>query len=238
MGSEFGLFWRYERKITVELLNRNHKKSRGNKLILLPVLGVAALASNVIIGAAPSSFAATASDTTIVTVNVGSVISIAADDIDINVSTPSPTGTFATGTGTVTVKTNDISGYSVYLTSNSETSTSLDHESVSSAKINSISATETISGSTTKFATNNTWAWSNDGTTFNPVVVKGTKNTASIPTLYRKTTAPTPAGDTSTLTVGATIDSSLTSGKYTGTLLLTAIPNGNTTEIANYDATV
>lgn len=226
-------------KNTVGKKNKYHKKL-GEKLILLPALGLAALSSAVVLGATPSSFAATSAtdtDTTLVTVTVGSVISITAEDINIDMSTPSPTGSFATGTGEVKVKTNDISGYSVYLTSNSA-STTLDHESLSTAKINSISSDITIDASTTKFSTNNTWGWSSDGSLFHPVVAKGTKHSSTVTTLYRKTNAPSTAGDTSTLTVGVTADSSLTSGKYTGTLLLTAIPNGSTDNLKLADDTI
>lgn len=239
IDAEFGLFWRYERKSTVGK-NKYHKKTLGEKLIFLPALGIAALSSAVILGAAPKSFATGTTDsaTALVTVDVSSAISITAEDISIDVNAPSPTGTFATGTGDVTVMTNDVSGYSVYLTSNSTTSTTLDHATLSTPKISSIASSETISGATTKFATSNTWGWSNDGSTFYPIVVKGTKHSSSVTTLYRKTNAPSTAGDTSTLTIGATVDSTLTSGTYSGTLLLTAIPNGNTSVMCDYDSTI
>ena len=59
----------------------------------------------------------------------------------------------------------------------------------------------------------NTWGWSNDGSVFHPVVVKGTKSTASIPTLYRRTSSSSAVADESTLTIGVTGDSTLTSDK-------------------------
>ena len=208
------------------------KQNKGS--LFLPVLGLATLVTGIAFGPAQNTSAATTSNTT-VTANVGAVISISATDIVVNMSSPAPTGTFATGTGTVSVTTNDISGYSVYLTSNSTTSTSLDHASVSGASIASIATNETISSLNTKFSAMNTWGWSNDGSVFHPVVVKGTKSTASIPTLYRRTSSSSAVADESTLTIGVTGDSTLTSGQYAGTLLLTAIPNSNTTEIANYE---
>ncbi|MBR1801714.1 hypothetical protein IJ768_00590 [Candidatus Saccharibacteria bacterium] len=214
--------------------NRNIKKG----FVALPVLGLAAISSALIFGATPSTNAASSTATSQVTVTVGSVIGIGATDISFTLSSPSTTGTFASGTGTVAVKTNDVSGYSVYLTSNSTTSTSLDHESVSTSKINSISSTQTISGSTTTFSTADTWGWSKDGSTFYPVVTKGTKSTAAIPTLYRKTSVPALTNDESTLTIGVTGTSSLVSGDYTGTLLLTAITNSDTTTLQQYDSTI
>lgn len=220
--------------------NKNYHRKEGGKLILLPVAGLAVLSSVFALGAAPSTYADTSATST-VTVNVDAVISIGVTDIEFDLTAPSPAGTFASGTGTVNVKTNDKSGYSVYLTSNSTTSTSMDHESLSSAKIQTIASTQTINASHTAFdngSTASTWGWSNDGTTFYPVTVKGTKSTASVPTLYRQTNAASPAGDSSTLTVGVTGNSALPSGKYTSTLLLTAIPNSNTATIADYDDTI
>ena len=201
------------------------------------MLGLAALSSMVALGATPSTNAESSS-TTKVTVNVGSVIAISADDVTIDIASPSPVGVFATGTGNVDVVTNDVAGYSVYLTSNDETSTDLTHESADSS-IASIDSTISVDGTTvTKFVTNNTWGWSNDGTAFNPVVAKGTKHSASATTLFRKTNTASAAADRSTLTIGVTADSTLTSGTYTGTLLLTAVPNSNTTELAAHDSTI
>ncbi len=206
-------------------------------MIVLPMLGLAALSSMVALGATPSTNAES-SATTKVTVNVGSVIAISSDDIVIDIASPSPVGVFATGTGNVDVVTNDVAGYSVYLTSNDETSTALTHESTEDS-IASISSAISVDGSTvTKFATNNTWGWSNDGTVFNPIVAKGTKNSDSNTTLFRKTDTASATADRSTLTIGVTADSTLTSGTYTGTLLLTAVPNSNTTELAAHDSTI
>ena len=207
-------------------------------MVALPVAGLLALSAGVVIGTAPKTNAATATDTTTVTVNVGAVVGIGVTDINVNMASPAPSGTFASGTGTVNVSTNDSTGYSVYLTSNSETSTALDHTTVSGAKINSIASTQTVSGVDGKFSTMNTWGWSKDGTTFYPIVVKGTKSTAAIPTLYRKTSTASTTADSSTLTVGVTGDSTLTAGTYTGTLLLTAITNSSTTTLQEYDATI
>lgn len=211
-------------------------KSKTKKAgLVFPVLGLAALSAGLLVGPIQDTNAATDSQTTVVTVNVGAVIGLGVDNITVNLPSPSPAGSFATGTGTVSVETNDSTGYSVYLTSNSTTSTSLDHQSVSGASIASISSIETVSGATTKFATNNTWGWSSNGTTFNPVVTKGTKSTTAKPTLYRRTNTAATTADDSTLTIGVTGDSTLTAGTYTGTLLLTAIPNSDTTSIADFE---
>lgn len=203
---------------TVGTNNKNHK----NKLMLLPAFGIAALSSAVILGAAPASYADT-SATAKVTVNVGAVLAVtAAEDITINISAPSPTGVFATGTGAVSVSTNNTTGYSVYLTSNTE-ATTLDHETVATSKINSIASEQSVSGTGAKFSTANTWGWSNDGENFKPVMAAGTANGAS--TLFRQSSAPAPSGDSSNLTIGVTANSALASGKYNGTVLLTTITN-------------
>ncbi len=212
-----------------------NNKNFHTKMIALLLFGLAVLSSSVALGATPSANAAT-SATPRITVNVGSVISLSAGDINIDVASPSPIGTFATGTGTVSVTTNDIAGYSVYLTSN-DTTTSLNH-ATAATKIDSISAATTINSSTTKFSTNNTWGWSKDGSVFYPVAAKGAKHSASVNTLYRKTAAAASTADASTLTIGATVDSTLTSGAYSGTLLLTAIPNSDATTLAVYDSTI
>ena len=214
----------------------NIKTKKTNKTgVFVPVLGFAALAAGLLVGPVQDTNAATDSNTSTVTVNVGAVVGLGVTDINVNMNAPAPTGTFATGTGTVSVTTNDVAGYSVYLTSNSTTSTSLDHTTVSGKSIASIGAIETISGSTTKFSTMNTWAWSNDGETFNPIVTKGTKSTVAKPTLYRRTNTASASVDNSTLTIGVTGDSTLTAGTYTGTLLLTAVPNSDTTTLALYE---
>ncbi len=202
-------------------MRKYNKNNKINKLIMLPAFGIAALSSAVILGAAPSSYAATTA-TPKVDVTIGSVLAITAADIAINIASPSQAGVFATGTGTVNVATNNVSGYSVYLTSNT-TATTLDHESVSASKIASIASAQSVSGTGAKFSTANTWGWSKDGTNFNPISAKGTAQGTS--TLYRQTSAPSPSGDASTLTIGVTANTSLTSGKYTGTLLLTAVGN-------------
>lgn len=189
-------------------------------------MGIVALSSALVFGGSSNSYADD-SVTAQVSVDVRSVISIMAEDITIDISSPSPSGVFATGTGQVTVNTNTPHGYSVFLTSDSTSSTTLDHESVETSKINSIASAETISGSTTKFSTNNTWGWSNDGVVFYPIRAKGTMDNGARKTRYRETNEASPAGDTSTLTIGATVDSRISSGVYTGTLLLTAIPNDN-----------
>lgn len=190
-------------------------------MVLLPAFGVAALSSAVILGAAPASYADT-SATAKVTVDVGAVLAVTAEDITINIASPTPTGVFATGSGAVTVTTNNVSGYSVYLTSNTS-ATTLDHETITTSKINSITEAQSVSGTGAKFSTVNTWGWSNDGENFKPIMASGTANGAS--TLFHQTSAPTPGGDSSNLTIGVTANSSLTSGKYKGTILLTAITN-------------
>lgn len=221
---------------------KNHRKV-SRKLIALPVFGLAAIAATVAVGAADNVNAdtcpaATCSDTTTVEVTVGAVISLATPDkITINMAIPSSSGTFASGSGEIGVSTNDATGYSVYLTgTNGDTNRRLTHETVSSSYFSPISAAETISTGG-KFATNNTWGWSDNGTNYYPLQAYNTSHAAATRTRLIETSAST-IGDSctvdttvltnyecTTLTVGATGDTSLTAGTYTGTILVTAVPN-------------
>gem|GEM_PF-3274658 len=238
-------------KITVGYKIKNHRKI-SNKLVALPVLGLAAVASTVLVGAASSTFAdtcpaATCSDTTTVEVTVGAVISLATPDkISVSMAVPSSSGTFASGTGIIGVSTNDASGYSVYITGTNGGNTRLTHETVSSSYLSTISSSQTIS-SGGKFSTNNTWGWGSDGSTYYPLQAYGTVNTSSVKTRLVNKSAST-IGKTCTtddsvartnyecnnLVIGATGDTSLTAGTYNGSVLVTAVTNSYSS-ISDYD---
>ena len=240
-----------EGKITVGYKIKNHRKV-SNSLIALPVLGLAAIAATVAVGAtdnvnADTCPASTCSDTTTVTVNVGAVISLSTPDkITVNMSIPTTNGTFASGTGEVGVSTNDSTGYSVYLTGTNGGNTNLTHESVSSSKFATLSAAETVA-SGGKFATANTWGWTEGagGTTYYPLQAYNTQNTAAAKTRFIYKSASTIGKNTCTvnplanyecsvLKIGATGNTSLTAGTYTGTILVTAVPNSYDS-ISDYD---
>ena len=230
---------------------KNHRKV-SSKLIALPVLGLAAIATTVAVGAAnnvnaDTCPAATCSDTTTVNVTVGAVISLSTPDkITVNMAIPTSSGTFATGTGEIGVSTNDNSGYSVYLTGTNGGNTDLTHESVASSKFTTLSSSETVT-SGGKFSTSNTWGWaeSADSSTYYPLQAYNTVNTASVRTRFIYKTSSTIGKNTCTvspianyecsvLKIGATGNTSLTAGTYTGTILVTAVPNSYT-PMSDYD---
>lgn len=252
METEFGLFWRYNRRDnTVGYKIKNHRKV-SNKLIALPVLGLAAIAATVAVGAtgnanADTCPAATCSDTTTVKVVVGAVISLATPEkIDVNMAIPTSSGTFASGSGEIGVSTNDATGYSVYLTGISgDANRRLVHESVTSSYFSPISGKETP-GSGGKFSTANTWGWSDNGTDYYPLQAYGAKNTSTVKTRLTNKSASTIGKsctfngsaqtnyECTTLTIGATGNTSLTAGTYTGKILVTAVPNSYS-GISDYD---
>ena len=79
----------------------------------------------------------------------------------------------------------------------------------------------TVSTSGTTISGNG-WGWSNNATQFNPVKATGTTDNSAV---FSRTTAATPTGDNKTLTIGASATTSVPSGTYSNTLLLTAVTN-------------
>ncbi len=227
--------------ITVRI---GHKNKNFYKEILVPffailtVVGLGFCIRNVTY--ADSS----ATTQTKVTVKVKSVISLSAPDkIIVDLGVPTADGKFVSGKDKIKVSTNDIAGYSVYLTSSSA-STDLKHENTGiNAKIRTISSSESITGGKTKFDTQNSWGWSADGTVFNPIVPTGTKHSSTVKTLFKKGTEATISGGTSNyeesdLTIGATGDLSLPAGSYKGSILLTAISNSDKAVLCLHDSTI
>ena len=245
-----------ERNITVGYKIKNHRKV-SNKLIALPVLGLASLAMLIAFGAttnvnADTCPAATCSDTTTVQVTVGSVISLATPDkISISMAVPSSDGTFASGSGNIGVSTNDTSGYSVYLTGVSGGNTELRHSdyngTTNTSKLTTITSSQTIATGE-KFSSNNTWGWSANASDYYPLQAYGQKHTATVTTRFANKDESTISKsctvdgtaysnyECSTLTIGATGDTSLLAGTYTGTILVTAVPNSYSS-ISDYDET-
>ena len=238
----------------------NHRKV-SEKLIVLPVLGLATITAGVVFGTninvnADTCPASTCSDTTTVEVTVSPVISLATPDaIEVSMGIPTSSGVFASGSDLVGVSTNDSAGYAVYITGVSGGNTDLRHSeyATNSAKFSTVASDQSVdtSSSSAKFGTNNTWGWSGDTTTtksFHALQAYGQKHTASVTTRFVNKTAST-VGDTctmgsttysnyecSTLYIGATGDNSIVAGTYTGEILLTAVPNSYA-DISDYDNT-
>ena len=168
-----------------------------------------------LLNGAPTS-AASQSATTTVNVIIDPVISITASpNIEMDI-TPTTSGQFRTANGNVVISTNNVKGYTTYITSNT-TETSL--KQPAAAGVSAVIPTVSASGTT---ISGNGWGWSNDASQFNPVKATGTTDNSVI---FSRTTSATPTGDNKTLTIGASATTSVPSGTYSNTLLLTAVTN-------------
>ena len=168
-----------------------------------------------LLNGAPTS-AASQSATTTVNVTIDPVISITASpNIEMDI-TPTTSGQFRTANGNVVISTNNVKGYTTYITS-STTETSL--KQPAAAGVSAVIPTVSTSGTT---ISGNGWGWSNNATQFNPVKATGTTDNS---TVFSRTTSATPTGDNKTLTIGASATTSMPSGTYSNTLLLTAVTN-------------
>ena len=168
-----------------------------------------------LLNGAPTS-AASQSATTTVNVTIDPVISITASpNIEMDI-TPTTSGQFRTANGNVVISTNNVKGYTTYITS-STTETSLKQPAATG--VSAVIPTVSTSGTT---ISGNGWGWSNNATQFNPVKVAGTTDNSAV---FSKTTTATPTGDNKTLTVGASATTSVPEGAYSNTLLFTAITN-------------
>lgn len=168
-----------------------------------------------LLNGAPTS-AASQSATTTVNVTIDPVISITASpNIEMDI-TPTTSGQFRTANGNVVISTNNVKGYTTYITS-STTETSL--KQPAAAGVSAVIPTVSTSGTT---ISGNGWGWSNNATQFNPVKATGTTDNGAV---FSRTTAATPTGDNKTLTIGASATTSVPSGAYSNTLLLTAVTN-------------
>lgn len=168
-----------------------------------------------LLNGAPTS-AASQSATTTVNVTIDPVISITASpNIEMDI-TPTASGQFRTANGNVVISTNNVKGYTTYITSNT-TETSL--KQPAAAGVSAVIPTVSASGTT---ISGNGWGWSNDASQFNPVKATGTTDNS---TVFSRTTSATPTGDNKTLTIGASATTSMPSGTYSNTLLLTAVTN-------------
>lgn len=146
-----------------------------------------------------------------VNLTINPVLSInATESLDLEV-VPTAAGVFTSGDIAVDVITNDATGYSLYLSSNSAETALVN--SVTSANIPTVSAAV----SSTDMA-KNTWGFSL-GDKYNPVPASGSAQR------IKKTAAPATTSDTTSVSIGAKVDTSIPSGAYSNTLLFTAIAN-------------
>ena len=146
---------------------------------------------------------------------VNGVISVTApadSDYAFGTITPTDSGTFASKTGTVSVKTNNITGYKLYISTNtSEVRMTADG---SDTYINSCAANVSSSSMAA-----NTWGYSTDGTTFNPITASNVQIGQQASPLT-KTSA-----YTHSVTIGMKVSNTLKAGTYSNVVKFTAITN-------------
>ncbi len=168
---------------------------------IVKALSILATSSAIICLPVFSASAANTANTTInATVNSVISLSIADQDIDLNL-TPTVGGSDSdTASHTVLVSTNNAAGYNLSLKGSTQLSKGSNH-------INAVSGNTTLS--------NNTWGYhvGTSGNNFRGVTTGG----AQI-----KTTSSTANNDSTTVTYGARVNSSLPTGTYTGTVTYTA----------------
>jgi hypothetical protein len=155
--------------------------------------------------------------TTRATANINPVISVTApssSDYAFGTLTPTDAGAFASKSGTVLVKTNDINGYKLYIsTDTSETALT---SAGASTKITSCG--NNVTSST---MVKDTWGYSMDGTTFKPVTASNVKIAEKTAPLTQTTAY------SHTVHIGMKVSTDTQSGTYSNIVKFTAI--GNTT---------
>lgn len=145
----------------------------------------------------------------VITTNVGSVISIQATNVNISVTPTSSSAATGTGASTVTVSTNNATGYNLAI-KDADANTSLVNGG------NNITAhTGTFAGMTP--LTDNTWGYNLDAGTNYAGVTAAAVNI--------KTTNSVANNDVTTVTFGAKVNSSLPNGNYVDTVVFTALAN-------------
>lgn len=146
-----------------------------------------------------------------VNLTINPVLSInATESLDLEV-VPTAAGVFTSGDIAVDVVTNDASGYSLYLSSSSEETALVN--GTASANIPTVSAAVTSSN-----MAKNTWGFSL-GDKYNPAPASSSAQR------IKKTSAPANTGDSTAVSIGAKVDTSIPSGVYSNTLLFTAVAN-------------
>ncbi|MEI6249099.1 MAG: hypothetical protein WCP00_00680 [bacterium] len=176
-------------------------------------------------------FATISSTSTVITVNVNSVLSInSSGSVTINV-TPLPSGVQSANSDNVSVSTSNTNGYTLQLSNASSSTTSL-----SDGSSHYILATPSVYTSPGILNAN---YWGFCSTTLAGFVcpsgpltnqtISSSYNFAKVPVLGSpvslKVTNTTSANDATTVWYAASLDTSQPSGNYTGVVMYTATPN-------------
>lgn len=174
-------------------------------LAFLSIFGIYALTT-------PSSHAEESSELTPVHLRLNSVINLAVNPDEVDLHIVPTTGLTYSENVTAVVSTNNITGY--YLTMNTPTTTTALTRSGTS---DSITSPSTLTGTTLG---NNNWGY---GTGANATAYLAIPSSTNLATLNNYNTNIT--GHTTTITIGAKADLTISAGTYTNTLIFTAITN-------------
>ena len=166
-------------------------------------------------GLAVSAFLFTpnvSAENTTLRVNVGDVISITAPS---KLSLTAPTGGgFVKGNIEVTVNTNSADGYTLTFASNASAGT-LSSSTTSSTITSTYTGTKTSSSMSA-----NTWGFATDNTNFSKIPASATPTT-----IKTTSTASVDSSSKTTIQIGIKTAPLLPSGKYSGTVVFTAVTN-------------
>lgn len=154
----------------------------------------------------------TDSVTTYASVDVLPAISLSIPNMIQIVTTPTQEGVFSSSTETLTVATNSSDGYALYMESKDGSSQLKSGDNTNSAVIGPVSVNATAEN----FGAN-TWGYSLDSKTFQPVPTSST-------TPIKRTTSSS-SKDEYNLTFGAYVDSSLPVGEYSNAVVISAVAN-------------
>jgi len=123
--------------------------------------------------------------------------------------TPTTTGVFSTGSNSVTVTSTDVKGYKLYI------------RALKNTYMDNLGAQLPASSNASPAAlTMDTWGYNLDAST-NFVGINSTD------TLIKSASAPTPNGDSATITYGIKLDMAKPAGNYTANVVYTAVPQTN-----------
>ena len=166
---------------------------------------------------ATNSYAVSLTESSTVTpvVSVYSLLELTSDSTENTITiTPTTDGTFRTTTVNLTATTNNISGYSVLMSTTSDF-TALMHTEDYTYYIPTIKQNYTSS----TFPTNS-WGYSMDGTNYKPITALGRATT-----IRETTSATSDYTDTFPVTFGAKADMGQAAGTYTSEVVFTLVAN-------------
>lgn len=153
--------------------------------------------------------------TTRATANIRPVISVTVPDASayaFGTLTPTSEGVWASKSGTVQVKTNDIKGYKLYISTNTaETALTSSGASTSIASCGANVTSSTM--------VKDTWGYSTDGTNFNPVTTSTVQIGEKVAPLDQTTAY------SHTVHIGMKVSTDMQAGTYRNTIKFTAIGN-------------